>query len=82
MGNGFLSLYSIKNAWYLGGNSWFIGNYGAKKSEKESSISLLYIDSQSVKVVQFTNQETGVDGGKNVNGLGIPDENGRYLLIL
>ena len=30
--------------------------------------SLLAIDSQSVKKVQFTNEQTGIDGGKNVNG--------------
>ncbi len=39
-----------------------------KKSGKECSPSLLAIDSQSVKVVQFVNQEKGIDGGKNVNG--------------
>lgn len=53
-----------------------------KKSKKESTPSVLAIDSQSVKIFQFTKQETGVDGGKNVNGLGIPDENERYSLIL
>jgi putative transposase len=39
-----------------------------KKSQKESNPSILAIDSQSVKAVQFTRQETGVDGGKNING--------------
>jgi transposase len=39
-----------------------------KKSKKESTPSVLAIDSQSVKIVQFTKYETGVDGGKNVNG--------------
>lgn len=33
-----------------------------------SSASLLAIDSQSVKKVQFVKEETGVDGGKNING--------------
>jgi len=39
-----------------------------KRQEKEASPSLLAIDSQSVKKVQFVHQETGIDGGKNVNG--------------
>jgi putative transposase len=39
-----------------------------KRNRKESTPSLLYIDSQYVKIVQFINQETGIDGGKNVNG--------------
>ena len=29
---------------------------------------MLAIDSQSIKKIQFTNEETGIDGGKNVNG--------------
>ncbi len=29
---------------------------------------MLAIDSQSVKKAQFTNEETGIDAGKNVNG--------------
>jgi len=39
-----------------------------KKQGREDTPSLLAIDSQSVKKVQFTNEETGIDGGKNVNG--------------
>jgi putative transposase len=39
-----------------------------KRQGRESTPSLLAIDSQSVKKVQFVNQETGIDGGKNVNG--------------
>ncbi|PWK21418.1 transposase [Arcicella aurantiaca] len=39
-----------------------------KRNGKESTPSLLAIDSQSVKIVQFINQETGIDGDKNVNG--------------
>ena len=38
------------------------------KNGKECSPSLLAIDSQSVKIVQFISQEKGIDGGKNVNG--------------
>ena len=39
-----------------------------ERQGKESSPSLLAIDSQSVKKASFINEETGVDGGKNVNG--------------
>lgn len=39
-----------------------------KRQGKLDTPSLLAIDSQSVKKVQFTNKETGIDGGKNVNG--------------
>lgn len=39
-----------------------------KRQGKLDTPSLLAIDSQSVKKVQFTNEETGIDGGKNVNG--------------
>ena len=35
---------------------------------KQDIPSSLAIDSQSVKKVQFINEETGIDGGKNVNG--------------
>ena len=35
---------------------------------KENSPSLLAIDSQSVKIVQFTFEEKGIDGGKLING--------------
>ena len=39
-----------------------------KRQGKQDIPSLLAIDSQSVKKIQFTNEETGIDGGKNVNG--------------
>ena len=39
-----------------------------KKYGKDSSPSLLAIDSQSVKKVQFIKEETGIDGNKLVNG--------------
>ncbi len=39
-----------------------------KRQGKQDTPSLLAIDSQSIKKVQFTNEETGIDGGKNVNG--------------
>ena len=39
-----------------------------ERQKKEASPSLLAIDSQSVKKMQFVSQETGIDGGKNVNG--------------
>jgi putative transposase len=39
-----------------------------KRHKKEDSPSLLAIDSQSVKKMQFIKEETGIDGGKNVNG--------------
>ena len=48
---------------------------------KQDTPSLLAIDSQSIKKIQFTNEETGIDGGKNVNGLGIPDAKEPYWLI-
>lgn len=39
-----------------------------KRQGKDDSPSLLAIDSQSVKKMQFVKEETGIDGGKNVNG--------------
>ena len=39
-----------------------------KRQGKQDTPSLLAIDSQSIKKIQFTNEETGIDGGKNVNG--------------
>ena len=35
---------------------------------KKGTPSLLAIDSQSVKKTQLTNEETGIDGGKHING--------------
>jgi putative transposase len=39
-----------------------------KRQEKEESPSLLSIDSQSVKIVQFVSDETGIDGNKKIKG--------------
>lgn len=39
-----------------------------KDQGREASPSLLAIDSQSVKTVQFISEETGIDGGKKING--------------
>lgn len=39
-----------------------------KKQGREESPSLLAIDSQSVKTVQFVSEEIGIDGGKKING--------------
>jgi putative transposase len=38
------------------------------KAGREASPSLLAVDSQSVKKVQFIAEETGIDGGKLING--------------
>ena len=38
-----------------------------KRQGRNDTPSLLAIDSQSVKKVQFTYEETGIDGGKNVD---------------
>ena len=39
-----------------------------KRQEKEATPSLLSIDNQSFGKMQFIKEETGIDGGKNVNG--------------
>ncbi|MDQ6482685.1 IS5 family transposase, partial [Dyadobacter sp. LHD-138] len=39
-----------------------------KRQEKEQSPSLLAIDSQSVKKMQFINLDSGIDGNKKING--------------
>ena len=39
-----------------------------KRQEREQTPSLLAVDSQSVKKVAFISQQTGIDGGKWVNG--------------
>ncbi len=39
-----------------------------ERQEKSGTPSLLAIDSQSVKIVQFTFEEKGIDGGKFING--------------
>jgi len=38
------------------------------RQQREETPSLLAIDSQSVKIMQFIEQETGVDGNKCING--------------
>jgi transposase len=52
-----------------------------KRQRRNDTPSLLAIDSQSVKKVQFSHEETGIDGGKNINGLGIPVAKEPSLLI-
>jgi len=37
------------------------------RNERDETPSLLAIDSQSVKCVQFVSEDTGIDGGKKVN---------------
>ena len=39
-----------------------------KKAGRQALPSVLAIDSQSVKIVQFTSEEKGIDGNKKVNG--------------
>lgn len=39
-----------------------------RRQQRQDSPSLLALDSQSTKKVAFTNQDTGIDGGKKVNG--------------
>lgn len=39
-----------------------------KRQGREESPILLSIDSQSVKTVQFISEDTGIDGGKKING--------------
>ena len=39
-----------------------------KRQDREATPSLLAIDSQSVKIMQFVEQETGIDGNKRING--------------
>jgi len=43
-------------------------NIKERTAEKEDTPSLLSIDSQSVKVAAFIQQDTGVDGNKKING--------------
>ncbi len=38
------------------------------RQQREETPSLLAIDSQSVKIMQFVEQQTGVDGHKSING--------------
>lgn len=39
-----------------------------ERQGKQASPSILAIDSQSVKTVQFVDKDTGIDGGKKING--------------
>ena len=39
-----------------------------KRQQREDTPSLLAIDSQSVKIVQFIDEETGIDANKKING--------------
>ena len=39
-----------------------------KRRDREATPSLLSIDSQSVKIMQFIDQETGIDANKRING--------------
>jgi putative transposase len=39
-----------------------------KRQHKQETPSLLYIDSQPIKSVQFVSQDKGIDGNKNSNG--------------
>lgn len=39
-----------------------------KRQGKEQTPSLLCIDSQTIKSVQFVNQQKGIDGNKHING--------------
>ncbi len=39
-----------------------------KRQDREATPSLLAIDSQSVKIMQFIEEETGIDGNKRING--------------
>ncbi|GAB4055485.1 IS5 family transposase [Spirosoma litoris] len=38
------------------------------RQHRQTTPSLLAIDSQSVKIMQFIEEETGIDGAKNING--------------
>ena len=42
--------------------------YDRQQNGKTDTPSLVMIDSQSVKTVQFVSQETGIDGNKKING--------------
>jgi len=39
-----------------------------KRQEREETLSLLAVDSQSIKKVAFVSEQTGIEGGKWVNG--------------
>lgn len=39
-----------------------------KRQDREATPSLVAIDSQAVKIMQFINEQTGIDGNKKING--------------
>jgi putative transposase len=39
-----------------------------KRQKKEETPTLLAIDSQSVRIIQFISEQTGIDGNKKING--------------
>ena len=56
-----------------------------KKAGKSASPDLLAVDSQAVKTVPFVGEETGIDGGKKINGRKrtiFVDESGLAFAIL
>jgi putative transposase len=48
--------------------NWDLNRLERKRAGKEESPSMASIDSQSVKVAPFVNEDTGVDGNKKING--------------
>ena len=48
--------------------NWQLNVKERQRQQKEDTPSLLSIDSQSVKVAPFIQQDTGVDGNKKING--------------
>ena len=48
--------------------NWQLNVKERQRQQKEDTPSLLSIDSQSVKVAPFIQQDTGVDGNKKLNG--------------
>ncbi|QHT65205.1 IS5 family transposase [Rhodocytophaga rosea] len=46
----------------------FLAGRERKKAGRQALPSVLAIDSQSVKIIQFTSQDKGIDGNKKVNG--------------
>ncbi len=48
--------------------NWRLNIRERERVNKEASPSLLCIDSQSIKIAPFVQQETGIDGNKKING--------------
>lgn len=48
--------------------NWHLNRQERKRQEKADTPSMLSIDSQSVKIASFIEEETGVDGNKKING--------------